>query len=1061
MFSKTAESRMLRVRGLLLGAWLVLIVSMFWDPVTPALTRPDQVGSPFHVHSPGMALQGGRIWIANTTYEMGARIFWTMVVPLVPLYLMVFGHEAWRRICPLSLASQVPKFLGLGRMRKSVQRRSGKVEQKIALVARGSWLERHSWYVQFGLLFCGLNARLLFANASRPGLALLLLGVISCAVAVGWLYGGKSWCNYFCPINVVQKIYTEPRGLLESQAHVMRLPITQAMCRTPSPAGDKSQCVGCTANCGDIDLERSYWDTIVLPARRHVYYMFYGLILGFYGYYYVYSGTWDYYFSGIWTHESGAIGRILDSGVYLFGRAWPIPKLLAAPLTLGLACAISLAVGLGLEAAYRRVRALRGSVQEGEVAHHCLSVSSFLSINTFYFFGGRPNVNLMPMPVVRVLDLAIVVLTTLWLLQALQRTPMKYRREGMAAHLLEQLKKLKVDISQYLEGRTLEQLKPDEVYLLTKVVEPFTHEHKLRAYSRILDEAVTTGGTRSPGTLRLLSEVRAQMDISEAEHIALLDRMRSNPDITAVLKDSGAELAAGREMYEEMLGGSLASRLEVGKTLEDALADPDMQATVRLLTASLQISPKEHAETLKRLREPDGAICSHLQREIDDLKEQLSCRFFLQTRRTVTGEHQGPAALLIERIEQRKRIRLPRLLSLLRALGDTDVALSFAHSLAALDGRLVAEILGTTAEPGGSTSWEDCLAPAVAAQLLGEGPADRPAALPQLRLYNFHQVIASGLNPADCLRPLLRDSDPVIQAIVLSMAARIDPALGREFAGLLGDRGTVQEPLLKEVIDRIEGVEPAPTVQERPAGLRIVLAFPDGRRQERVFIQNTVTVGSGLANDVAVASDLASPYQLRLACSDAGRLAITRLDEAPLYVDGQRITETTHLVTSPSRLAFGPPDRRGPELHLSWNPAPVEYTVQRVDGVTKLVWLRACSELRPLSLSRLARVAAHAEVRRYAPDAPVSCDKPKCAHVVHRGELVAAEDASRRLGAGALLAPAVVADGARSASPTFVVAGDSAVLLSVVNAEHTRLLARAAWAARGGPRSPLMPAASE
>jgi hypothetical protein len=1062
MFSKISERRMLRVRALLLAAWLVLIASMFWDPVTPVLTRPDQLSSPFRVQTPGMTLQGGRLHIDNTPYQMGARIFWTMLVPIVPLFLMVFGHEAWRRICPLSMASQLPKLLGLGRKRKSVQRRSGRVEHKIVLVTRGSWLERNSWYLQFGLLFAGLNARLLFANSSRVGLALLLLGVISAAVAVGWLFGGKSWCNFFCPVNIVQKIYTEPRGLLESQAHVTRLPVTQAMCRTPSPAGDKSLCVGCTASCGDIDLERSYWDTIALPARRHVYYMFFGLIIGFYGYYYIYSGTWDYYFSGIWTHEAGAPGRALDSGVFLFGRAWPIPKLVAAPLTLALACACSLALGLGLESAYRRLRSLRGGeIPDGEVAHHCLSVSAFVSINTFYFFGGRPNINLMPMPVVRVLDLAIVALTTLWLLQALQRTPMKYRREGMAAHLLEQLKKLKVDVGRYLEGRTLDQLKPDEVYVLTKVLAPFTHEQKLQAYSRILDEAVSTGGTGSPGTLRMLSEVRAQMDISEEEHLALLDRMVANPEVTAVLKDSSHERAAGRQKYEEMLGGALAGKLEAGKTLEAALADPDVQATARLLAASLQITPKEHAEALKRLREPDGAVCTLLQRELEEMKLQLSCRFFLQARRATTAEQQGPAALLIERIEQRKRTRLPRLLSLLRALGDTDAAMAFAHSLAALDGQLLTELLAEPAEPGGSASWEDSLPPVVAAQLLGQAPANPRAPPAQLKIYNFHNVIAGGLDAAGCLKPLLRDNDPVIQAVVLAMAARVDPDLGREFAGFLAGRDAIEEPLLTEMIDRLNGGGAAPAVEERMAGLRLALTLPDGRRTERVVEQNAVTVGSGLANDVAIASDLVAPYHLRLSRRDDGHVAVARFDDAPLYVDGQRISDSAHAIESPALLAFCGTDRRGPELQVSWDRVPAGYVVQRVDGVTKLVWLRACEALQAVSLSRLARIASQAEVRRYALGTTVSCDAPECAYVLHGGEMTPTEGAHRQIGSGALLTSIAMTDAARPGAPSFIVASESAVVLAVADAEHVRLLTRAAWAARRGPRSPLMPAAGE
>jgi hypothetical protein len=76
---------------------------------------------------------------------------------------------------------------------------------------------------------------------------------------------------------------------------------------------------------------------------------------------------------------------------------------------------------------------------------------------------------------------------------------------------------------------------------------------------------------------------------------------------------------------------------------------------------------------------------------------------------------------------------------------------------------------------------------------------------------------------------------------------------------------------------------------------------------------------------------------------------------------------------------------------VRWDRAPIGYGVQRVDGVTKLVWLRACEALRPVSLSRLARIASSAEVRRYGRGATLASDASQSAYVVHGGELAPAE----------------------------------------------------------------------
>lgn len=1052
MLSKVAERRMLSVRALLLAAWLVLITSLFWDPVTPALTRPDNQASPFRVTSPGLAIQGGSYYIKNTPYPMGRRLFWTMLVPIVPLFLMVLGHEAWRRVCPLSFASQIPRLLGRGRKQRVVQRRSGKVEKKLVLVGRNSWLARNSWYVQFGLLYAGLSARLLFANASTVGLAVLLLGIIGAAMLVGYLWGGKTWCNFICPINVVQKIYTEPRGLLESPAHVTRIPITQAMCRQPTPTGDKSHCIGCTTNCGDIDLERSYWDSILIPGRRHVYYMFFGLIIGFYGYYFLYAGTWDYYFSGIWTHETEPVKHMFDPGFYIGGKQWPIIKLIAAPLTLALACGTSLLLGLGLESAYRRIRNLKAATPEGEIRHHSLTVSAFLSINTFYFFGGRPNIMLMPTPVIRVIDVFIVALTTLWMLQAMQRTPMKYRREGMAAHLLETLKKLKVDVSRYLEGRTLDELKPDEVYVLTKVLPAFTHEQKVQAYGRVLDEAVTNGTTGSPATLRLLSELRTQMDITDDEHMALLDRVGTSSMVALDAKQATAfERATSVAKYQEMIGNAIVNHLEAGKSLAATTADPDILATMQLLKASFQVTPEEHARVMQSLVEDEGIVCTRLQRELDSLKLHLSCRFFLQSRRTAGSAQYGPATLLVERVEQRKHAVLLRMLSLLRALGDTDAAHAFARSMSALDAQTLSELLASPTGFGASASWEESLPPGVSALLMGQVPKSPRSVPASMKIYNFHDVITLGLDAGACLMPLMQDDDQVIQAVVLSVAARISTELGRDMVALLEmPPGGQQHSLLTETVNMLVGQPPADTSEaDMEQRLRMSLILPDGRTESLALDKRSIAVGSGLANDLVVSSDIMAPYHLRLVRRDDGRLEILRLDTSPLFVNGERCDAESRLVDSPVKLVFCGPERRGPEISLEWRTAG-RRVVQRVDGVTKLVWMYACPAMKGISLSKLAMMALKAEVRRYARGEQVNSEAD-IAFMVHAGELVPASQSpgspAASVRAGELLTweRPTKADGQ---SGRFLVASDFALLVVMTEPEHVEAAVRRVWLAR-------------
>ena len=207
-----------RVRFLLVVGWLLLIASLFYDPLSPWLTDPKNVLSPLHLDvSVCVKLQGH--CVETKPYALGAPIFWSIVVPASIVILLVGGHEAWRRVCPLSFLSQLPRALGWQRQLKHVDSKTNKTRLELVRVKPDSWLGRNHSYLQFGLFYLGLCSRLLFIDANRWALGFWLLGTIVAAIAVGCLYGGKTWCHYFCPMAPVQQIYAAPGGLLTSKAH--------------------------------------------------------------------------------------------------------------------------------------------------------------------------------------------------------------------------------------------------------------------------------------------------------------------------------------------------------------------------------------------------------------------------------------------------------------------------------------------------------------------------------------------------------------------------------------------------------------------------------------------------------------------------------------------------------------------------------------------------------------------------------------------------------------------------------------------------------------------------
>lgn len=469
MFAKAPERRMLTVRMILFAAWATLIVSLFWDPVTIHLTQPDSA-SPFRLKDTPVAVQGQVL--EQKPYAMGARMFWTMVLPCVPMIIMLLGHEAWRRICPLSFASRIPYYLGIQWLRKTFNRQTGKVEKKPATISPDSFLSRYHFPIQFIFLSTGVTARLLFINSDRWVLAAFFIFIISAAILVGLFYGGKTWCNYFCPIAPIQKIYTSPRGLLESQAHTPKQPVSQSMCRAPGKDADQSVCVACAAPCPDIDLERSHWETYMQRGTRFTYYGYFGMVFMFYFYYFLYSGGWDYYFSGAWTHEENAqLNQLLNPGFFILGQSYAIPKIIAAPLAMAASILLSYLLWLAIEWVYTRI-ALRfnpGTTKE-DIRHRMLIICAWATFNTFYFFAGRPNINLMPIWLQITVNTLIVTVSTLWMARSIVRKATYYTEESLAAALRTRLKQSGDVIREFTRGRPIEELSAQEINLLAKVV---------------------------------------------------------------------------------------------------------------------------------------------------------------------------------------------------------------------------------------------------------------------------------------------------------------------------------------------------------------------------------------------------------------------------------------------------------------------------------------------------------------------------------------------------------------------------------------------------------------
>jgi hypothetical protein len=156
----------------------------------------------------------------------GNRLVWTVAIASLPFFWMTFGYYLWRRICPLAVAGQLGRLVGRPGSRKM-----------------GEWMSKNYVLVQLGLMFVALTLRLVATNGSPIWLAAFLGVVIASAIVVSFIYGGKTWCNFICPVGLVEKIHTEP---------------AEAALGASELTSQCSPCVACKKHCPDIDVEQGY-----------------------------------------------------------------------------------------------------------------------------------------------------------------------------------------------------------------------------------------------------------------------------------------------------------------------------------------------------------------------------------------------------------------------------------------------------------------------------------------------------------------------------------------------------------------------------------------------------------------------------------------------------------------------------------------------------------------------------------------------------------------------------------------------------------------------------------
>ena len=683
--------------------------------------------------------------------RLAGRVFWTVAIAALPLFIVLAGYHRWRRICPLAFVAQLPARFGVGGKRRA-----------------GPWLQAHAYHVVFAVFAVSLWLRLVATNGDGHALVAFVLALCVAAVVTGAVFTGKTWCNYVCPVSFVEKLYTEPRGLRDT------------------PNSQCGTCTACRPACPDINEENSYWKEVLLPAKRDVYFAFPGVVVAFYGYYLLQSGTWDYYFGGSWTNDPGLFRTAFLPGVD--GRTagfffWPrLPCAVAAAVTLVAGGALSLAAFRGLEPVIGRVLARRGAGEDAAGLRTTLfalaAVAAFVS---FYTFAGAPTLRLVPgLP--HAFQIVVVGTATVLLVRRIGRRQATFAEETLARRLVANWKWTDAPPPTDLREAFL-------IHTIRSQSQADARRQMLDLYKAAIRDSVGTG-VLSRRDVHRLDALRRQLRISDADHELAM----------AELADEGGGLAAAQaataspekqlqlETYAEALSVHLEREHRAATEVDDAF--------VRGLRERYGVTLDEHAAVVARMLERDD-LASHLM-GVPAAIEWLAAAVAHFEREP------SPAARFLVRLLRRRWGRAAD--SLVRTLaGEGPVMEALREGLRAEDAAARTEVLGVLGS---------LVSPATAAKL-GASLARARAAV-------------ADSDAAGLLRAQLDNPDPYLRAMALFLLERMDGASAEDFDRFDAD----EHPVVRETSEAARAsasgeAPPGVSTIEKMIGLRAIGIFDE------------------------------------------------------------------------------------------------------------------------------------------------------------------------------------------------------------------------------------------